>query len=164
MIQGLRTLLAQGRLPFKAEPAQDRRHPRRLSGGAARPSAEALKERGEPAALPAPFLAIRGFPRGDKDPARAAAPRRAARPWKHEYPILPDGRRDQPEAVCGRFRRAIACLRHGSSARQARFRPLGAMGRWIHRPAPDSPDVIRRSPDGTQLSPGLRFAKNLGRN
>ena len=123
--QGLRALPAQGRLPFKAEPMQDCRHRRRLSGAVARPSAEASKVRRGSAALPAPILAIRGLP-GEAKTRHGL--RRAVRPRKNEDPILPDGRRDQPEASRGRFRRAIACLRHESGARNACFRLLDAVG------------------------------------
>ena len=41
----------------------------------------------------------------------------AARPRKHEDPVLPDSRRDQPEAARGRFPRVIPRLRPDSDAR-----------------------------------------------
>ena len=107
------------------------------------PSADASKERRGPAVLPAPFLAVGGLPRRNEDPARAA-PRRAARSRKHEDPVLPNDRRDQPEAASGRFRRAIPRLRLDSDARNARFRGSGATG----RPDPSHARRIRLTPPG----------------
>ena len=137
----LRALPALEQLPFQAEQVQDDDHRRRLSGAAARPSAVASKERRRPATLPVPFLVIGGFPRENEDSARVS-PRGAVRPRQHEYPVLPDGRRDQPEAARDRFRCAIPRLRPDSNARNARFRGSSAISR------PDSPHArqIRLTP------------------
>ena len=73
---------------------------------------------------------------------------RAARPRKHEDPVLPDGRCDQPEAARGCFRCAIPRLRPDSNARNARSAaPARSAGRI--RLTPPAADF---RPDGAALA------------
>ena len=84
---------------------------------------------------------------------------RAARLGQHEGPVLPGGRRDQPEAARGRFLCPILRHRHDSNARSAPFRAFGAAGRLGHHmcvrvarlPAPTAaaihPGIFERSPN-----------------
>ena len=79
------------------------------------------------------------------------------RPRKHEDPVLPDGRRDQPEAARDRFPSVISCLPHDSDARNACFSGPGAMG------GPESPHARRicLTPPGED-PPGPHRAAQLG--
>ena len=111
-------------------------------------------ERRGPAALPAPPLAIGRVPRRGQDLARAG-PRRAARLGQHEDPVLPDGRRDQPEAARGRFLRPIPRRRHDSNARNGPFRVPGAAG----RAGPPHARPLRLAPRSkTPLRPALQYS------
>ena len=135
--EGLRALPAQRRLPVQAESAQDGDHPALLRG-----RRRTLQRSEEDRQLcRRHFWRSEGFHGETKT---RHGPRRAARPRQHEYPVLPDGRRDQPEVARGRYGCAIPRLRPDSDARNARFRGSGAMG------GPDSPNArrIRLTPPG----------------